>query len=270
MKKFIVLLIGLLVFDSCSDQLMEKSQLKMESSDSQITDEYRVILEKARWGDGEACMKLADFYRLGIHVKSDFVGMTVMLSMAERYDDKLSMKDYLHALPEEDNFRLLFDFLDNHDDKRPDHTKEFAHKLIAKGAPDGYVIDGFAKVEEGDTLSGIDAIRYGAEQGSSLGEVVLCIMPSLLSNQTAKYDIDRMVKIADKNPYTYKFLGDLYARSARDSVQNEELAVIYYQKADKSGFLGRDGARWLLNYYTTKQIQVDEKDIQRLHILSKE
>ena len=42
-------------------------------------------LEKARWGDADTYVKLADCYRNGVDVKADFMGMTAMLAMAEQY-----------------------------------------------------------------------------------------------------------------------------------------------------------------------------------------
>ncbi len=49
---------------------------------------------------------------------------------------------------------------------------------------------------------------------------------------------------------------------------NEELAVMFYKKADEYGCLGRRAARWLLGYYTREQIPVGERELERLSILA--
>ena len=46
-------------------------------------DEFATLLEQARWGDGKACLKLAEFYHDGVGVKPDFVNSMTMLAMAD-------------------------------------------------------------------------------------------------------------------------------------------------------------------------------------------
>lgn len=48
--------------------------LRVETTANQVTDEYHYYLEKARWGDADAYVKLADCYRNGVGVKMDFMG----------------------------------------------------------------------------------------------------------------------------------------------------------------------------------------------------
>lgn len=102
MKKLFGLLIGLLVLASCSDQLMENDLSRVESPTNQVVDESCHYLEKARWGDADAYVKLADCYRNGVGVKPDFIGMTAMLAMAEQDNNTLRLQDYLKALPDND------------------------------------------------------------------------------------------------------------------------------------------------------------------------
>ena len=112
MKKLVVLFFCLLVMMGCSDQLMEKEFIEVEKSMNQVSNEYQYYLAKARWGDAEAYVKLADCYRNGVGVKADFIGMTAMLAMAEQYGNSLRLEDYLKALPENDSYRLMFETMD--------------------------------------------------------------------------------------------------------------------------------------------------------------
>lgn len=268
MKKLVVLLFCLLVMMGCSDQLMEKEFIEVEKSMNQVSNEYQYYLAKARWGDAEAYVKLADCYRNGVGVKADFIGMTAMLTMAEQYNNTLRVQDYLKALPENDSYRLMFETMNEIGKKNHDKVKDVASILVANGKPEGYVINGAMQVEEGDTIGGLETIRYGAEQGSSFGELIICLAPAFLGNHHEPYNAEKLIGMAGKFPFVNKFLAEMYAGEVCDSVLNPELATKYYLKADEYGFLGKKGAIWLLDYYKEEGIQIDEREKERLTILA--
>ena len=268
MKKIILFCVALLGMVSCSDQLTENDVANGVQTVNSTSDEYHYYLEKARWGDAAAFVKLADFYREGKYVNADFIGMTAMLAMAEQYDGNRRLKDYLKALPEDDSYRLMFEAMDEIGRKDRDKVKNVASALIASGKPEGYVINGAMQVEEGDTIGGLETIRYGAEQGSAFGELILCMAPAFLGKNQQPYNADRLISMSDKFPFANKFLAEMYAGEVCDSVYDPELAARYFLKADEHGFLGRRGAKWLLNYYASENIQIDELEKQRLIALS--
>ena len=107
-KKICLFIMVLLGLASCSDQLTVSEKENVVQPATQVDDEYHYYLEKARWGDAGAYVKLADFYREGKYVNSDFMGMTAMLAMAEQYDHNLRLQDYLNALPNDDSYRMMF------------------------------------------------------------------------------------------------------------------------------------------------------------------
>lgn len=267
MKKIILYFVVLLGLASCSDQLTEREMVNAIQTVNQADGEYQYYLEKARWGDAGAYVKLADFYREGKYVNSDFMGMTAMLAMAEQYDSKLRLHDYLKALPDDDSYRMMFEAMDKIGKEDRGKVRNVASVLVANGKPEGYVINGAIQVEEGDTIGGLETIRYGAEQGSSFGELILCMAPAFLGKNQQPYNADRLISMADKFPFANKFLAEMYAGEVCDSVYNPEQAVKYYLKADEHGFLGRKGAKWLLNYYASENIQIDELEKQRLKAL---
>ncbi len=267
MKKIILYFVVLLGLASCSDQLAERELVNAIQTVNQADGEYQYYLEKARWGDAGAYVKLADFYREGKYVNSDFMGMTAMLAMAEQYDSKLRLHDYLKALPDDDSYRMMFEAMDKIGKEDRGKVRNVASVLVANGKPEGYVINGAMQVEEGDTIGGLETIRYGAEQGSSFGELILCMAPAFLGKNQQPYNADRLISMADKFPFANKFLAEMYAGEVCNSVYNPEQAVKYYLKADEHGFLGRKGAKWLLNYYASENIQIDELEKQRLKAL---
>lgn len=262
---FLVVLLGSV---SCSDQLTERELANAIQPANQVDDEYHYYLEKARWGDAAAYVKLADFYREGKYVNSDFMGMTAMLAMAEQYDSNHRLKDYIKALPKDDSYRLMFEAMDEIGRKDRDKVKDVASFLVANGKPEEYVINGAMQVEEGDTIGGLETIRYGAEQGSSFGKLILCMAPAFMGNNQKPYNAEKLISMADKFPFANKFLAEMYAGEVCDSVFNPELAASYYLEADKHGFLGRRDAKWLLDYYASENIQIDELEKQRLMALS--
>lgn len=267
MKKLFTVGLCVLMLASCSDQLTETNPSMNQTPVNQDGNEYQYYLEKARWGDANAYQKLADFYRTGVGVKADFIGMTAMLSMAEQYNKNLRVDKYLMALPEEDGFKRLFNTMDELKSKDMDKVKSTASALIADGKPEGYVIRGAMLIEEGDTLGGLETIRYGADQGSSFGELILHMSPAFLYNNRKPFDAPGLIRMAEQHPFAYKFLAEMYAGEVCDSVYAPEQAARYYLKADEYGFLGRKGAKWLLDYYTREGIQIDDLEKQRLKTL---
>lgn len=268
MKMIVFCFAVILGLVSCSDQLTENETVTVVQPVKQA-EKFNYYLEKARWGDAGAYLKLADFYREGKYVKSDFIGMTAMLALAEQYNSNFRLLDYLKALPENDCFRLLSETMEGFGRKDCDKVKNVASILVANGKPEGYVINGALQVEEGDTIGGLETIRYGAEQGSSFGELILCMAPAFMGKSQQPYDAEKLISMADKYPFANKFLAEMYAGEVCDSVYNPELAAFYLLKADKHGFLGRRGAKWLLDYYENEHIEIDELEKQRLQALCK-
>lgn len=87
MKKCIILFM-VAILASCSDtQLAEsiadvkESELVKENATGSA--EIKALVERARWGDGQAYLQLADCYRDGIGVKKNFLGMLAMVDKHE-------------------------------------------------------------------------------------------------------------------------------------------------------------------------------------------
>jgi hypothetical protein len=78
--------------------------------------------------------------------------------------------------------------------------------------------------------------------------------PAFLYNNRKPFDAPGLIRMAEQHPFAYKFLAEMYAGEVCDSVYDPEQAARYYLKADEYGFLGRKGAKWLLDYYTREGI----------------
>ena len=95
MMKYLLLIVSVLLATvSCTDsQFLDESVGNPTELSS--TNELNTLIEKARWGDGQAFVKLADCYRDGKGVNKDFIGMLAMLSQADEYGGISNMADRL-------------------------------------------------------------------------------------------------------------------------------------------------------------------------------
>ena len=110
MKKYFYLIIVLMMV-SCTDQFMVED-VAGEYAEQTPVNEVATLMEKARWGDGQAFLKLADCYRDGNEVEKDFVGMLCMVSQADEFGSIGRMEDYLKEIPENSDFRTIFDAIE--------------------------------------------------------------------------------------------------------------------------------------------------------------
>ena len=264
MKKYLFLLIAL-VLAGCTDQLMMEKvvgEYAGQTSASEVT----TLLEKARWGDGEAYVKLADCYREGKGVKQDFINMLAMASFADEYGGISWMEDYISSLPEESEYRLVFDAMEKFCGNRQEEGLAMAEKLIERDCAEGYTVKGIILSERGNREEGKHLLERAAEKGSGFAELYLCI-PDLKSKQNT--DIGRLTALAERMPLANASLARIYTGKENPDLKDERLAAYYYLKADEKACLTRDGARWLLAYHRNGgNLQLSEKDIERLELLA--
>lgn len=265
-KNLFPIMAVLLAIVSCTDNHF----LDENSADLSVlsSSEIDVLIEKARWGDGQAFVKLADCYRDGNGVKQDFFGMLTMVAQADEYGGISNMEEYLRTLPEGSNFKLIFDAMENYEKKNVEDATAQFELLIAKGSPDGYAVKGIIAMESGDTLEGVRLIEQAATSGSTFAELLRCI-PDL--HGATVPDLDKLAALSDKIPFVNTILGKMYAGYEGKNLMDEALAAQYFLKADEKACLSKRGARWLLYYHRCcGQLPLSEHDIQRLQKLAGE
>ena len=268
MKKILYSIMAvLLAMVSCTDnQFLDETAGNPTELSS--TNELNTLIEKARWGDGQAFVKLADCYRDGKGVNKDFIGMLAMLAQADEYGGISNMEDYLKTLPEGSDFKLIFDAVENYEKKNVEEATSMFEELIAKGYPDGYAVQGIITMERGDTLEGVRLIEQAATAGSTFAELLQCV-PDWRG--ATNPDLDKLAALSDKIPFVNAILAKMYAGYEDENLQNDQLAAYYYLKADEKACLGKRGARWLLGYHRGGgKLSLSERDIQRLRILAGE
>lgn len=264
--------IVVLILASCSDQYVmeevavEPVGLAAESEVLAPASEFNALVEKARRGDGEAYLKLADCYLNGNGVKKDFVKMIGMISFAHDYGAIASVNDYFGKLPDESEFRLFFDAICKIDDKKEEEAQILADRLVAESSPDGLVLKGILSLECGDSLEADQYFVSASEQGNELAELLLCV-PDWRDGVNPNKKM--LSSLADKNPVACYILANHFSGQNGEPIRDEHLAAYYYLKADKMAFLDQRAAGWLLNYHQNGgNVVLPEKDVQRLKKLA--
>lgn len=262
MKKYFYLMVVLMIV-SCADQQFVD---ELVYTDRAPASEVDALIEKARWGDGEAYLKLADCYLNGNGVKKDYVKMIGMISFAHDYGAIASVNDYFGKLPNESGFRLFFDAICKIDEKQVEEAQVLADRLVSESSPDGLVLKGILSLERGDSL---EADRYfisASEQGNELAELLLCVPDWRDGSNPNKKTLS---SLADKSPVACYILANHYSGQNGEPIRDERLAAYYYLKADKMAFLDQRAAAWLLNYHRNGgDIVLPKEDVQRLKKLA--
>ena len=173
MKKFLFFVVAL-VLVSCTDQLLV-DEVASRPVEQDAASEVSVLMEKARWGDGEAYVKLADCYRDGKGVKQDFISMLGMASFADEYGGIKRMEDYISSLPTESEYKMVFDAMEEFSRGHHDEALTMAEKLIAQDCPEGYTVKGIILTEQGNVEEGKILLELAAEEGSGFAGLYLCV-----------------------------------------------------------------------------------------------
>ena len=264
MKKYLFLVIAL-VLVSCTDQFVV-DEVAGEYAQQAPANEVNALIEKARWGDGQAYVKLADCYRDGKGVKQDFINMLAMVSFADEYGSIKHMGDYLSALPEDSEYKLVFDAMEKFSGNKQVEGLAMAEELIKRDCVEGYAVKGIILSEQGNREEGKHLLERAAEKGSGFAELYLCI-PDLKTKQNT--DIGRLTALAERMPLANASLAKIYTGKENPDLKNEQLAAYYYMKADENACLSKNGARWLLAYHRNGgNLKLSEKDIERLELLA--
>ena len=146
-----------------------------------------------------------------------------------------------------------------------ENTDSVEQALRESNSPEAKTFLGVITVERGDTISGKNMIKEAAEQGCSLAELLMTVTDwkDGLRADTAKLRI-----IADRIPFAYRILGDLYYEPDENGQTDKKLAVEYYMKAEEHAVLGCYGALRVLDYYKSGgNIQLTDDDVKRLELI---
>ena len=258
MKKYLFLMVAV-ALAGCADQTLVEN-VAGEKAELALASEVNALKEQARWGDGQAYLKLADCYRDGKGVKKDFVGMLCMATLANDYSDTNQMDAYLETIPEDSEYKILVDCIHLFEQNQMEEAQPLMERAIENGSPDGYALKGITVLERGDSLEAKRLFELAAEKGSSLAELLLCLSGC---SSGMNPSLEKLAALTEKIPWLYNILAGEYAKN------DDASAAYYYLKADKEACLTRFGARWLWGYMDYgADLNLSATDKERIQILA--
>lgn len=219
------------------------------------------LLDRARWADGEAYLKLADCYREGYGVKKDFLSMITMGMMAEECGAISRIDDYIAALPENDEYKRLFTLMDSFSASGKVGGDSIRQALLDIGSADAKALAGMVMAEQGDSVAAARMLQEASDRGSSFATLMLAGG----WNAKAEPSREKLAAIADRVPLVYSMLGDLYYAPDENGHNDIRKAMEYYMKAYERGLLSKRGAQYMLWYYEDGgNAQLTADDLKRL------
>ena len=266
MKKCIILFMAA-ILASCSDtQLAEsiadvkESELVKENATGRA--EIKALVERARWGDGQAYLQLADCYRDGIGVKKNFLGMLAMVEQARVHGAIHDEMEYVTKIPEDNDIKRFCDLMNKSCSQLIEEKDSVMVQLATIDSPDVLAMYGVLCVESGDSIRGFEIIRDASERGSDFAALLNALLDWKGNIQPDKMKLE---KLAERIPLAYKLLGKLSLKPDENGIVDERKVAYYYMKADEHALLSQREAKWLLAYHKDVSIpELTDSDVKRL------
>lgn len=266
MKKCIILFM-VAILASCSDtQLAEsiadvkESELVKENATGSA--EIKALVERARWGDGQAYLQLADCYRDGIGVKKNFLGMLAMVEQARVHGAIHDEMEYVTKIPEDNDIKRFCNLMDKSCSQLIEEKDSVMVQLATINSPDVLAMYGVLCVESGDSIRGFEIIRDASERGSDFAALLNALLDWKGNIQPDKMKLEQL---AERIPLAYKLLGKLSLKPDENGIVDERKVAYYYMKADEHALLSQREAKWLLAYHKDVSIpELTDSDVKRL------
>lgn len=266
MKKCIILFM-VAILASCSDtQLAEsiadvkESELVKENATGSA--EIKALVERARWGDGQAYLQLADCYRDGIGVKKNFLGMLAMVEQARVHGAIHDEMEYVTKIPEDNDIKRFCDLMDKSCSQLIEEKDSVMVQLATIDSSDVLAMYGVLCVESGDSIRGFEIIRDASERGSDFATLLNALLDWKGNIQPDKMKLEQL---AERIPLAYKLLGKLSLKPDENGIVDERKVAYYYMKADEHALLSQREAKWLLAYHKDVSIpELTDSDVKRL------
>ena len=266
MKKCIILFM-VAILASCSDtQLAEsiadvkESELVKENATGSA--DIKALVERARWGDGQAYLQLADCYRDGIGVKKNFLGMLAMVEQARVHGAIHDEMEYVTKIPEDNDIKRFCDLMDKSCSQLIEEKDSVMVQLATIDSPDVLAMYGVLCVESGDSIRGFEIIKDATERESDFAALLNALLDWKGNIQPDKMKLEQL---AERIPLAYKLLGKLSLKPDENGIVDERKVAYYYMKADEHALLSQREAKWLLAYHKDVSIpELTDSDVKRL------
>lgn len=265
MKYIILFMVAILA--SCSDMQLAESIADVKESELVKENaigsaEIKALVERARWGDGQAYLQLADCYRDGIGVKKNFLGMLAMVEQARVHGAIHDEMEYVTKIPEDNDIKRFCDLMDKSCSQLIEEKDSVMVQLATIDSPDVLAMYGVLCVESGDSIRGFEIIRDASERGSDFAALLNALLDWKGNIQPDKMKLEQL---AERIPLAYKLLGKLSLKPDENGIVDERKVAYYYMKADEHALLSQREAKWLLAYHKDVSIpELTDSDVKRL------
>ena len=268
MKKCIILFMAAILASCSETQLAEsiadvkESELVKENATGSA--EIKALVERARWGDGQAYLQLADCYRDGIGVKKNFLGMLAMVEQARVHGAIHDEMEYVTKIPEDNDIKRFCDLMNKSCSQLIEEKDSVMVQLATIDSPDVLAMYGVLCVESGDSIRGFEIIRDASERGSDFAALLNALLDWKGNIQPDKMKLEQL---AERIPLAYKLLGKLSLKPDENGIVDERKVAYYYMKADEHALLSQREAKWLLAYHKDVSIpELTDSDVKRLEL----
>ena len=266
MKKCIILFM-VAILASCSDTQLAESIADVQESELVKENaigsaEIKALVERARWGDGQAYLQLADCYRDGIGVKKNFLGMLAMVEQARVHGAIHDEMEYVTKIPEDNDIKRFCDLMNKSCSQLIEEKDSVMVQLATIDSPDVLAMYGVLCVESGDSIRGFEIIKDASERGSDFAALLNALLDWKGNIQPDKMKLEQL---AERIPLAYKLLGKLSLKPDENGIVDERKVAYYYMKADEHALLSQREAKWLLAYHKDVSIpELTDSDVKRL------
>ena len=266
MKECIILFM-VAILASCSDTQLAESIADVKGSElvkenATGSAEIKALVERARWGDGQAYLQLADCYRDGIGVKKNFLGMLAMVEQARVHGAIHDEMEYVTKIPEDNDIKRFCDLMDKSCSQLIEEKDSAMVQLATIDSPDVFAMYGVLCVESGDSIRGFEIIKDASERGSDFAALLNALLDWKGNIQPDKMKLEQL---AERIPLAYKLLGKLSLKPDENGIVDERKVAYYYMKADEHALLSQREAKWLLAYHKDVSIpELTDSDVKRL------
>ena len=261
----------LLIFHtSCDDSVMELKSTGAEIKTLAVDKKVSGLIQQARKGDAEAYKSLALCYKDGDGVEKSWFNMMCMyLAYCDRTGQDL--EEIIKTFDADDIYMVISDIvdassIDENVNARLEQLKQMspAEAMAVEAAREAIL----AK----DRASAMSLMREAEDEGSEMAGIYQVAYYKETNDTVALKEC--LLRLADKYPFYYLFLGDIYADKYQETndLSYIKRAIECYYNADEYGMLVPKYAYILYRIYNNfgkdGLLQYDEQEMERLKMLA--
>lgn len=205
MKKYLLYFVAAAMITACNGDWMDEMQVRhgAQAIDNVVN---KSLMEQAKQGDVNACLKMAQRYHDGVGVRKDILMMRYMLLMAQKHSGREIADSFYTALPENDEARLYYEAIENINHDVRIKTLE---RIYNEGLLPEKLIKAVEACINGEEENGRLLLKEAAEEGSQFALVLL--LARAYNHGDAKQTETDLGQFVDKYPFIQGILNDINA-----------------------------------------------------------